>query len=189
MDSLDPVPFSTACSSAAAWASCFVGKSPRHSHRSHLTRQLPIHSPPGGRSADSRTDARPCHDQLVRLLHPGDKCMDALMSSSGGPDENGVARLRLMDQAEGVSRQSGPPPGVQLPPDYKWSSWWDTRRGCSLLVCAFGAASLMLSAVWAVMSGWVEAASGLLAGLAAFMAMVALLGVVLPTERGWYWGD
>ena len=103
--------------------------------------------------------------------------------------ENGVARVRLTDQAEGVSRQSGPPPGVQLPPDYRWSSWWDTRRGCSLLLCAFGAAALVLSAVTAVTSGWVATASGVLAGLAAFMAMGALLGVVLPTERGWYWGD
>jgi hypothetical protein len=47
----------------------------------------------------------------------------------------------------------------------------------------------MLAAVTDVTSGWVEPASGVLAGLAAFMAMGALLGVVFPTERGWYWGD
>jgi hypothetical protein len=58
-----------------------------------------------------------------------------------------------------------------------------------VLLCAFGAASLMLAAVTDVTSGWVEPASGVLAGLAAFMAMGALLGVVFPTERGWYWGD
>jgi hypothetical protein len=76
-----------------------------------------------------------------------------------------------------------------LPPDYKWSCWWDTRGGCFILLCAFGAASLVLRALTAVTNGWVATGFGLLAGLAAFMALVALLGVVFSGERGWYWDN
>jgi hypothetical protein len=74
-----------------------------------------------------------------------------------------------------------------LPANYKWSRWWDTRRGCALLLCVFGAAALTLWAVAVVTSGWVETASGLLAGLATFMGLGALLGVAFPSEHGWYW--
>ena len=85
-----------------------------------------------------------------------------------------------------MSRRSSPPPGCWFPPDYKWSTWWDTREGCFLLLCAFGAAFLVLKAMTAVTSGWLEKGFGLLAGVAAWMALVALLGIVFSGESGWY---
>jgi hypothetical protein len=103
------------------------------------------------------------------------------------PSTQRVARLRVTDHAEGVSRQSSAPPGLELPAGYKWSWWWDTRRGCALLLSIFGAASLVLWAVTRVTSGWVEAASGLLSLFAAMIALTAFLGFVLPTKRGWFW--
>ena len=100
----------------------------------------------------------------------------------------GVAPLRVTDHAKRVRRQSSPPPGLKLPKDYKWSWWWDTRRGCALLMCTFGPASLILLAVAGATDGWIETASGLLGGCAAFVTMGALLGFLWPTERGeWYW--
>jgi hypothetical protein len=91
-----------------------------------------------------------------------------------------------MDHAQHVSRRSSPPPGFWFPPDYKWSTWWDTREGCFLLLCAFGAASLMLWAVTAVTSGWVETGIRVLAGFAFVMALRSLFGVVFSGESGWY---
>ena len=97
--------------------------------------------------------------------------------------------MLVTDHARAVSRPSGPPPGVELPRNYRWSPWWDTRRGCALLLCAFGSAALVLWTVAIVTTGWVETASGLLAALATFLASGALLGFLSPTERGkWHWG-
>lgn len=100
-----------------------------------------------------------------------------------------VAQPRIPGHAEDVPGRSDPPPGLQLPRNYKWSRWWDTRRGCAQLLCAFGSSAATLWAVAVIATGWVETASGLLAGLATFMALGALLGVLRPTERGrWHWG-
>jgi hypothetical protein len=56
------------------------------------------------------------------------------------------------------------------------------------LLCAFGATYLVLRALTAVTSGWVETGLSLVAGLAAFGALAALLGAIFPGERDWY-GD
>ena len=83
-----------------------------------------------------------------------------------------------------MSRQSGPPPGIELPRGYKWSWWWDTRRGCLILLCAYGGTCLLLSGVAVVTNGWVQGVSTVLASVAGLQALAALMGLAHPTERG-----
>ena len=86
-----------------------------------------------------------------------------------------------------MDRRSVPPPGLSLPPGYRWSWWKDTRAGCFFLACGYTGAALVFFAASELTHGWLSTVFTALQGLAGFMVLGSLLGVALPTTRGWYW--